>query len=288
MTDDFRDTGRPLLSILADPSSVFIRGLSAFKKRSLYANIVNDRTVPFFTACFSAIDPFSNLDAININYVEGYEDVILDGNNMATRKAEQPTYYETLSSSARSAVERAPMVLAMTAILPLGAVVYLANSGIQAYRSAARIKLHEDGKAGIETDTYRLPPMLEKAQQRVDSAVESIAGLQQPDTLPEKSETSTEPLVRVNSNASASLEPTSANAITTTNIPGNDSEFPTLALAPEQFEMIKNLQAVGWDKYPVHIHNAMHSHAAMIVRMNRDGFSEGKIVSRHWTERFEL
>ncbi|KAG9816752.1 DUF676-domain-containing protein, partial [Aureobasidium melanogenum] len=32
--DSFRDTGRPLLTVLADPSSVFIRGLAKFKHRT--------------------------------------------------------------------------------------------------------------------------------------------------------------------------------------------------------------------------------------------------------------
>ena len=41
--DRFRDTGRPLLSVLADPSSVFMLALSKFKKRVLYCNVINDR-----------------------------------------------------------------------------------------------------------------------------------------------------------------------------------------------------------------------------------------------------
>lgn len=65
-------------------------------------------------------------------------------------------------------------------------------------------------------------------------------------------------------------------------------EFPTLALTPEQFAMKESLDAVGFKKYPVHIHKANHSHAAIIVRMQRPGFGEGRVVSRHWTERFEV
>jgi pimeloyl-ACP methyl ester carboxylesterase len=42
--DDFRDTGRPLLAIMADPESIFIHGLSKFKNKILYTNIANDRT----------------------------------------------------------------------------------------------------------------------------------------------------------------------------------------------------------------------------------------------------
>ena len=68
----------------------------------------------------------------------------------------------------------------------------------------------------------------------------------------------------------------------------NGKEFPTLALTKEQFEMKESLDAVGFKKYPVHIHRANHSHAAIIVRMQRPGFGEGRVVSRHWTERFEV
>jgi hypothetical protein len=41
--DSFRDTGRPLLAVLADPSTIFYKGLSMFKNKTIYANIINDR-----------------------------------------------------------------------------------------------------------------------------------------------------------------------------------------------------------------------------------------------------
>jgi hypothetical protein len=61
---------------------------------------------------------------------------------------------------------------------------------------------------------------------------------------------------------------------------------PTLALTPEQFTMIRNLDSVGWRKYFVHIHKQRHSHAAIIVRKDRDDFSEGYVVLRHWLDEF--
>lgn len=69
--------------------------------------------------------------------------------------------------------------------------------------------------------------------------------------------------------------------------------FPLLALAPDQFAMIKALDDVddgsegaqkGWRKFPVHIHKVTHSHAAMIVRMNRKTFDEGYVVLKHWVD----
>ena len=41
--DNFRGTGRPLLSALADRESAFFKGLQLFVHKTLYANIVNDR-----------------------------------------------------------------------------------------------------------------------------------------------------------------------------------------------------------------------------------------------------
>lgn len=34
--DKFRDTERPLLEVLADPESIFIKGLAKFERRTLY------------------------------------------------------------------------------------------------------------------------------------------------------------------------------------------------------------------------------------------------------------
>ncbi len=67
------------------------------------------------------------------------------------------------------------------------------------------------------------------------------------------------------------------------------SGFSTLALTPQQFEMIRALDEVGFRKYRVHIHSVRHTHAAMIVRNQKPSFDEGKVVVRHWLdEEFEI
>lgn len=58
----------------------------------------------------------------------------------------------------------------------------------------------------------------------------------------------------------------------------------TLALTPAQFSIIESLNSVGFRKYPVWIHNHSHSHAAIIVRMAKKGFEEGKVVVKHWLD----
>lgn len=66
------------------------------------------------------------------------------------------------------------------------------------------------------------------------------------------------------------------------------SPFPTLALQKEQLEMIENLDHVGFVKFPVHILKVRHTHAAIVVRMQKPSFDEGKVVSGHWVGRFEV
>lgn len=318
LIDTFRDTGKPLLAVLADPGSIFTRGLSSFKHRSLYANIINDRAVPFYTAYICAINPFTDLSAININYIKGYEDVILDSKSLAVRKDQQLTLYESLTYNASDFVSKVPLYLFFALIIPIGSTVYLVNSGIQAYRSAQRIKLHESGQAGIGIAPYRLPVLLENVERGAERALKGVNSevteeyLDDDETPPTTTEHED---ANGNANGTSSPKPTDSLASSRSSLDSVDetsnkeemplqpkplqsidkgvstqdsTSFPTLALTSDQFGMIASLDAVGFEKYAVHIHKAPHSHAAIIVRTARQAFTEGKIVSRHWIERFEV
>ncbi|KAF9292043.1 hypothetical protein BGZ68_000611 [Mortierella alpina] len=75
LIDDYID-GKPILLVMSEPGSVFVQALSRFKRRALYCNIRNDRSVPFWTASFSDADPFSELEAMEIQYNSGYSSLI--------------------------------------------------------------------------------------------------------------------------------------------------------------------------------------------------------------------
>ncbi|BEJ05703.1 hypothetical protein CcaverHIS641_0302250 [Cutaneotrichosporon cavernicola] len=49
---------RPLLEVMADPKYVWHQALSRFAQVHIYANIVNDNTVPYPSAAIEPIDPF--------------------------------------------------------------------------------------------------------------------------------------------------------------------------------------------------------------------------------------
>ncbi|KAF9006091.1 putative serine esterase-domain-containing protein [Cyathus striatus] len=56
--DKWSPNGRPLLIVMADPNRIFYQALSLFKHIRIYANAVNDRTVPYCTAAIELNDPF--------------------------------------------------------------------------------------------------------------------------------------------------------------------------------------------------------------------------------------
>lgn len=285
--DTFRDTNRPILSLLADPESIFMRALSLFKHRTLYANITNDRSAPFYTTAITATDPFVDLDAVNIRYLDPYSPNILDPNHPVSPKpAQDPqSFYTRLSTSSQGLITRVPLYTALIALIPIATVAWTINSGIQSFRSNKRIQLHEQGKG---LDSYRIPLLTSggnTARSAVSGAFRRMNSTQGHDYLPKSSD---EDLTSGNG-APPEDSSTAGSPLELKRTTSRKADFPTLALSDEQFEMIKHLDNVGWKKYFVHIHNHGHTHAAIIVRMQKTGFDEGKVVVRHWLdEEFEI
>ena len=285
--DLFRQTGRPLLAVLADRGSIFMRALSRFQVRSLYANIQNDRTAPFYTTGISRIDPYKNLPNLNLNYVPGYDNVILDSTRPILPEAQigsgnKPSFLSAVKRSTISIARRIPLALAFVLFVPIFTIVFLTSSIVQTFRSARRIRLHEQGKAGIGLGTYRLPLMVEDMHTAMEEAMGDLAPASA-DTrrkdgdgreyLPASDTTSPKAAVKA---ANAELDESKQT-----------QTFPVLALSKEQFEMIDSLDSdeVRFTKHFVHIHHVMHSHAAIIVRSpKKKAFREGKEVIRFWLE----
>ena len=313
LLDTFRDTGRPLLSVLADPKSIFVRALSLFKHRTLYANIQNDRSAPFYTTFVSARDPYADLSQVDLHPLPDYDPTILDPRRPVSRKRsttitttgrpdERSSFWAYLKGALPPFVRHLPLYALVTVLSPIAASVFLLNSGYQTFRSVKRMRLHNDEASplGLGFRGYRLPLM-------VEGAVESVQARQPQEYLDEdvaenrgargaagvganghvkpaggtegnsdggeseEGEGEKKPLVRRDTSGAERDG-------------GSESDFPKLALAPEQFDMVRNLDRVGWRKYAVNIEKVRHTHAAIIVRMERESFAEGRVVIRHWLE----
>jgi hypothetical protein len=302
LIDSFRDTGRPLLSILADPDSIFIRALAKFKHRSLYTNIVNDRSAVYYTTGISRIDPYAHTERLKLKYIKEYEPVVLDPDEPFTICADDnlPSFYTRIAGSSQTFLRRLPVFLALAVIIPIASVAFLINSTIQTMRSRRRIQLHEEDYERRGFSGYRVPFMVQDAQQAIEDAFENVNSAQRQEYLPDWSEEMT----RIENDSQQvfhesapvglaepvpSEKTETAPLVQTHSHPDRQPEFSTLALTPAQFAMIKALDDVGFRKYPIHIHKSSHSHAAIIVRHARGAFEEGKIVVAHWLkEEFKI
>ncbi|KAA8621555.1 Esterase lipase [Pyrenophora tritici-repentis] len=274
--DQFKDTGRPLLAVLADPESIFIRALAQFKHRSLYANIRGDRSVTYYTAAISRTDPYVELDSFKINYISGYEEVIVDSDNPVSPKEpeEPPAFVQRFAQGTRTILGRASMVAVLSVFIPIGVSAFLIHSAVQSIRSHQRIQLHEQGKSGIDYARYRIPLMIQ--------AVEHANHAQGQEYLSDAStdvESNAQSVQKASSSGASSIQERKQ---------GLALEFPTLALTDDQFKMIEALDSVGFKKNPVYIHKHRHSHAAIIVRTDKSSFDEGRVVVKHWLDNFEV
>lgn len=309
--DRFRDTGRPLLSVIADPDSIFIKALAKFKHRSLYANIVNDRSAVYYTTGISRTDPFVSLNTVQVNYLKGFEPVILDSSNPVAHKDNEalPAFHKRVAGGTVTVLSKVPTAIFLLVFIPIGTVLFLMNSLIQSVRSRQRIRLHHQGKAGIPIEEYRVPlisEMVQDVRQTAEDIYENVNQSQSQEYLPAGSEEMASPsspttLKHKSRHSIASMseekpllsidEEEVDDSDVDDEVPvqkKGDLDFPTLALTPIQFAMIQALDDVGWKKYPVWIHNARHSHAAIIRRMNKKSFDEGKVVASHWLSEFEI
>jgi hypothetical protein len=290
--DKFRDTRKPLLEVLADPDSIFIKGLAKFERRTLYANIVNDRSAVYYTTGIAKQDPFVNLGKIKINYLDGYSEVILDPENpVAPLDSEEPqgSIYERVLKNSQTTFGRLPFIVAIVFLLPIGIAAFTINAGIQAFRSNQRIKLYERGLAGIEPGNYRVPLIFSGMRDAVEGAFEGLNSSQSNEYLVEGTEEEAaqdSPSSPSHSRHSSSNDKPQISRTRTNekNEQPRPHDPPTLALAPYQFRMVQGLDSVGWRKYPVHIHKNRHSHAAIIVRSDKASFEEGRVVLKHWLD----
>jgi hypothetical protein len=292
LIDNFRETGRPLLAILAGLNSNFIKGLMLFKRRILYANIINDRSAVYYTTAISTHDPFADLTKVKLNYLKGYGDIILDPKDPLAlpepTSSGLPNFYSCIAGRTKAALNCLPLTLSLFILMPVGAVAFLVNSAYQTLCSTQRIRLHKSGRAGIEVSNYRIPLLVTSVREAVEDAYETLSSAQGNKYLAmgHKEETlSHERLISALSvEMSSSLSPSVICLEDGTRPRSCRIDAPTLALTADQFSMIQSLDAVGWRKYAVHIHNVRHSHAAIIVRMNKESFVEGYTVLRHWID----
>ncbi|KAF9274307.1 hypothetical protein BGZ68_000783 [Mortierella alpina] len=316
--------GKPLLLVLSDPSSVFLHALARFKRRVLYCNIRNDRSVPFWTASFSDADPFRELGSLQIQYNPGYSSLIesfehQDLEALAQQEQERKEALKAASLRQRiaqrlRAIPWKKYILFGTLgpfLIPLWLVFACSTISIQGLNSRRRTKpmmrsnkileRMRDENVIIRTDVVPQYRRLSRSsmtlgQEPRDDADERNAAASSNVTLA----VPVEPTRRIKRTMSSTSETSSIVETIDDDEDEEDAETaePTslsyphmkkvrpLALLPVQVEISRNLNRLQWRKNIVHI-EAFNAHASIVVREKRFSNDGGVAAVQHAVDMFK-
>jgi hypothetical protein len=238
---------------MADERSIFHAGLKRFRQRQAYANILFDRSVPYWTASFSTHDPYTDLSKVQLQHDPAYDNVVLDRENPVQPLGKTIRPFDKKDQPAEMSTRDYILRASLFALLPIWLTVFVINAMVLTFRSQKRIASHRQGERG--------PGLRDRAR--------LLAGLAQ-DMVEE-----------VLDNA-----PEEQQGLAHNGEPANAHHWVApLALTSTQRQIIAGLSALEWEKYPVHIHKTQHSHAAIVCRMkDTPRVEEGKIVMQHWLD----
>ncbi|KAF5019164.1 hypothetical protein F66182_8843 [Fusarium sp. NRRL 66182] len=244
-------------------------GLRKFKRRTLYANIINDRSVVHYTSGITKTDPYTDIEKVKLNYLEGYDNVILDPDHPVA-PFPKTGHKKSVLDSIKKWIKGIPFMITVGLLVPIAVVIFLANSVVQTVRSSSRIKAHESGEAFSNVKEYRMPIRITEIREEVEQAYEALNNSQRQQYLGTSDDES-----------DLAYDADGRRLLKRERRMSTPAQ-PTLALTPDQFEMIENLDSVGWRKFPVHIQKHRHSHAAIVVRIDRETFADGWVVLKHY------
>ncbi|KAF9339178.1 hypothetical protein BGZ91_006779 [Linnemannia elongata] len=145
--------GKPILLVMSEPTGIFIHVLKKFKRRVVYSNVRNDRSVPFWTASFSDADPFRKLDAMDIQYHDEYSSLIesyehRDQEALERIAKERAEYLKTASFTERTSIRLKAIPwkkyilfgLLGPVLIPVWIVIACSTISVQGFNSRRRTK----------------------------------------------------------------------------------------------------------------------------------------------------
>ncbi|KAJ6518780.1 DUF676-domain-containing protein [Mycena sanguinolenta] len=290
--DQWSAKGRPLLEVMADPDRIFYQALAAFGTIRIYANSINDRTVPYVTAAIEVDDPFATLEAsgMEIEMNEQYTRLIKSYSvppvpPPATPKPTvlSPAWFRGFRPTRPMLPPflqfRFPFNIAMYIMLPFLIPVFfslaLVRLSLAARSSRARIRLLEKDASS----TQKLAHILTQLEKQVEHAVvdlidddahagDSPAGAVDPESAP------LEETPLLEGSRGRSSEPQQALPM----------------LTPTQRRIAVWLNRLPLKKERTYFPNVMNSHALIICRdvKNFQSHRQGESVVRNWADSFIL
>lgn len=288
----------PLLMWMVQPQLYFMRALSLFGRKLLYANVINDRRTSWYTASISKTDPYHSMvnadtSAYDLEYVDGYAPTVIDIRKpISFKRVEKPE--KRPGNALLHALGVCRVAGTLVLFTPLWLVYFLGNTVVQHVRLSLRVKaFFRDGSNSLNhlyntgTQAQNEPSQnaldgylnyfLEHVEDLTDIFVDSVYSALDTDAYAEYEES-------VNRNPRNASQETTEHALI--NLEGKKVEGFRLGLTPMQEHIADQLNALRWEKYPVLIRNTKATHAAAIVRHKDPHFEEGRAVVAHFIDEF--
>ncbi|KAH9932665.1 putative serine esterase-domain-containing protein [Amylocystis lapponica] len=298
--DKWDRRGRPLLEVLADPDLVFFQTLSLFPHIRIYANAVNDSTVPFVTAAIETEDMFYDhaTSGLQVELHEKYAPIVKSYYRpdvpppVAQLKAFTPAWFRKYFTFGLPpplqfrfpfnifVYVTAPILLPLFMGLVL---VYLSTSS---HKSRARIRsLEKDNESTMQHLAHAFATL----ERDVENAVADM--IDAPGDLAEASSTTL--AARVDTQPDEDGTESDAEAKQMSLQPNGARPPPVqfVQLTDVQRRMIAWLNTLpGLKKELAFIEPCFNSHAVIVARdvQRFDSHKIGQGVLRHWADHFVM
>ncbi|KAG2178243.1 hypothetical protein INT43_003496 [Umbelopsis isabellina] len=288
MVDNFRD-GKPLLEVMASPDYEFYKHLARFERRLIYANGVNDRSVPFWTAAFEETHYFAKIKSLDVEYDPGFNSVV------TSFDLRDPSikYVPPKKPFTKWTILKYPLFALIPVLLPVWIVVALSVVSTQGLLSRLRVaKLiskektkmieaskvltnNEDSNGSRATSPTITAESVDKDSDSNRDRRQSISKFMDDNVLVPALEgvnfPGTQEEHRVSRSSQDSIAIDIAPDSVTFNVrPGTKiaKEYKPLKLLPSQQAAARNLNTLSWHKV-ILVLDSFNAHGAIIIREKR-------------------
>ncbi|KAI7879439.1 DUF676-domain-containing protein [Lichtheimia hyalospora FSU 10163] len=286
LLDDYQD-GLPILSVLADPKREFHQYLSRFKQKRTYANVANDRTVPYWTAAMEITNHFEVMKDLDISVDSTYSSIItafdlLQHDDDSSTKATTTRNINSSKKRKRSkdGILVKCLLVIFSPLLPLVAIlalVYIGSQGLMSRLRVARLLAatsSQKKKQLIQSETIHRSKsnhstVLEQENQEI--LVDTLDAT----NIPE------DPNPAIKTDQDATKKRSSLYNV----MPSERIAQATqpMALSIHQIQMQKHLDQLEWERVLVYI-RGFNAHASIVCRERRFVNDGGRAAIQHFVD----
>lgn len=288
-----------ILQETANPKSCFYKALQKFKHLQLFANAVHDRTVPFFTAFISDVDPFQKRDFVDFVYYqtpsmskrkkEVDEKLFVDMDNSRYRESSNGI---DVYPSTQERKFQALALFTLPWVFPIVFTLTSFTTVMSRYRVKEAEKAMESNESTLIKRKSRSEGIADLAYYTIDEVfLEGAIDTFEPaevTTTPHAKERTTQGGNSTDDEESSNILLAETKNSSPTDAPEHDGYEGLIASTPTTLELnketetwIHNLNQLPWKKYVVKLRR-MHSHAEIVNRRNASG--QGQVVLDFWTD----